>query len=475
MKSNRGNKAILVSAYFFMAIMLYILGNFIFLLLFKAEDVINNPYNKRSAVIENKVLRGNIYSADNKLLATTIENEDGTVTRFYPYGEIYAHVIGRYDKGKTGIESSHNFELLRVDKYSREVLKNEIYGIRSKGYDVVTTLDSTLSSTAYDLLGDKKGAIVIIEPKTGRILTMVSAPSYDPNTIIDDWDELVDENNKEVNSSLLNRVVNGLYPPGSTFKIVMAMEYIMENKNEYDKYTFYCDGKTQYEKNNISCYNNKRHKTVDLYKSLAYSCNTSFSNIAMNVDLLRLKDLCEALGYNKALENQIISFTPGSFELNKDSTQWDIIQTSIGQGKTTITPFQNALIMCAIANDGKLVYPYVASELIDDQKNVVKDYKSGKTIELIDSYVAGEIKELLKGVVEIGTANSLKSNKYQVFGKTGSAEYGIDGKAHGWFVGCVQSDEKESIVITVLVEDGKTGKESAVPIAKELIEIYMGQ
>ena len=86
-----------------------------------------------------------------------------------------------------------------------------------------------------------------------------------------------------------------------------------------------------------------------------------------------------------------------------------------------------------------------------------------------------EIKELLKGVVEIGTANSLKSNKYQVFGKTGSAEYGIDGKAHGWFVGCVQSDEKESIVITVLVEDGKTGKESAVPIAKELIEIYMGQ
>lgn len=473
MKKRKGNKAIFVSSYFFLVFMLYIMGNYVYLLIFKSETVINNPYNKRSTILEEKILRGNIYSANNELLATTIENEDGTVTRFYPYGEVFAHVVGRYDKGKTGIESSHNFELLKIDKYSSQTLKNEISGIRTKGYDVVTTLDTNLSLNAYNLLKGKKGAIVIIEPKTGRILTMVSTPSYDPNTIYDDWEDLVDVEGE--NSILLNRAINGLYPPGSTFKVIMAMEYIMENKSLYDKYSFYCNGKTQYEGDNISCHNNKKHKTVDLYKSLAYSCNTSFSNIGMKIDITRLNELCENLGFNKSIGVQNISYTQGSFELESYASNWEILQTSIGQGKTTITPFQNALIMCAIANEGRLVNPYVASELIDGNENVIKDYKSETYVQLIEPFVANEMKELLKGVVEIGTAKALRNNEYEAFGKTGSAEYGTEGNAHGWFVGCAQFKNKEPIVISVLVENGETGQASAVPIAKELIEIYMGQ
>ena len=169
-----------------------------------------------------------------------------------------------------------------------------------------------------------------------------------------------------------------------------------------------------------------------------------------------------------------IGVTTGAFELDKSSNKGEIIQTSIGQGKTTITPFQNALIMCAIANGGEVIEPYVVSGLCDDNK-VIEEYRGQQSIRLIDEYVANEMQGQLKGVVDIGTAKSLKKLDCDIYGKTGSAEYDSSDNAHGWFVGCATPKDKEPIVIAVLVEDGKTGSESAVPIAKELIEIYRAQ
>lgn len=473
MKNKNSNKSITIISYFFIGLMLLMIFNYTYFLLFKSEDIINNPYNKRSSVIEKYVLRGDIYSSDYKLLATSIENKDGTVTRFYPYGEIYSHVVGRYDKGKTGIESTHNYKLLEVDKYDTQTLKNEILGIRTKGYNIVTTLDSRLQQAAYDKMKGKQGAVVIIQPNTGKILTMVSEPSYDPNTILEDWDMLIDKEGEE-SSVLLNRVTGGLYPPGSTFKVVMAMEYLKQNA-DYDRYSFKCKGRSNYEDNRISCHNGKQHGTVDLYKSLAYSCNTSFVNIGLNMDISLLKKNIEKLGFNTPLELNNIQLTTSLFQLNNSSDTGEIMQTSIGQGKTMVTPFHTALIMCAIANDGELVQPYVVSGLCDDNKNMKEEYDKQEKIELIDSDIAKEMQKLLKGVVDIGTAKELKKLNCDIYGKTGSAEYNSNKNAHGWFVGCASPKEKEPIVIAVLVEDGETGSKSAVPIAKELIKIYMEQ
>lgn len=468
----KSNKSILIVSYSFVVILFMIIINYVYFLLFKADSIVNNTYNKRSDVIEKRVLRGNIYSADFEVLATTIENEDGTVSRFYPFGNMYAHVVGRYDKGKTGVELSHNFELLKVDKYDTQTLKNEISGVRTKGYNVVTTLDSKLQEVAYKSLAGENGAVIVLEPSTGKILAMVSEPSYDPNTIFDDWESLSDENDE--NSALLNRAINGLYPPGSTFKVVMAMEYIIENK-EYDKYSFKCTGTTKYETDNISCHNKKKHGNVNLYKSLAYSCNTSFANIGMSVNWDCLRELCEKLGFNTPLDFESYKIITGSFECSSTIGLGEQIQTSIGQGKTTISPMQNALIMCAVANKGEIMEPYVADYLCDENGNIVEEYNERNSVKVIDETVAQAVIDNLKGVTSIGTAKTLKNIDCEIYGKTGSAQYDSTDNAHAWFVGCASPEDKESIVVAVLVENGKTGSKSAVPIAKKIIEAYITQ
>ncbi len=468
---NKSNNSIKITSYIFIGIILLLIINYAYFILFESQDILNNPYNKRGDVLEETILRGNIYSKDFDVLATSIENEDGTVVRYYPYADMFAHVVGRHDKGKTGIEQSQNMNLLKVDKYDSNTLKNEIIGVKNKGYSVVTTLDTNLQKIAYEELGDRKGAVVVIEPSTGRILAMVSKPSYDPNTIIDDWDKLTDEDNED--SNLLNRVTSGIYPPGSTFKVIMAMEYIMENPKDYDKYNFKCIGKSKYSESVISCHNNKKHGNVDLYDALAYSCNTSFSNIGINLDINKLKNFCEDLGFNKALAADKVGYTAGQFVLDENSTETEIVQTSIGQGKTMITPFQNALIMCMIESGGVLCEPYIVSGLVDENRKIVENFAyENKSIKVFDENLAKNMKKMLKGVVEKGTAKDLRKLDLEIYGKTGSAEYNDKKDAHGWFVGCAKAEGKEPIVIAVIVEDGETGSKSAVPIAKELFKAY---
>lgn len=465
------DKSILIMTYSFVVIMLCLIINYMYFVLIESENVINNSYNKRSDILEERILRGNIFSADYEVLATTIESDDGKYSRYYPYGDVFAHVVGRYDEGKTGIELSHNYSLLKVDKYDRQTLVNEINSVKTKGYNVVTTLNTKLQTVAYNELINKKGAIVVIEPRTGKILTMVSAPSYDPNTVIDDW-QILKENE---DSPLLNRVTQGLYPPGSTFKVVTAMEYISQNKDIYDRYEFVCKGKADFHGESIACHNNKKHNTVNLYDSLAYSCNTSFANIGVNMDLELLRRRCEGLGFNIPLDLANVGITTGEFNLSNSSSVDEVLQTSIGQGKTLISPFGNALIMCAIENDGVLMQPYVVLGLCDDNKEYVKEYESGGSIEIIEEDIAKEMKTLLKGVTSKGTAKELSKLPYETYGKTGSAEYNSKGNAHAWFVGCAKVGGKEPIVICVLIEDGETGSKSAVPVAKRIITAYAEQ
>lgn len=147
-------------------------------------------------------------------------------------------------------------------------MKNEFSGKKNQGDTVISSLNADLQTTAYNSLGDRRGAVVVMEPSTGRILAMVSKPDFDPNTIAENWDTLV---NDESNSSLLNRATNGAYPPGSTFKIVTALDYFRQ-KGSLEGYSYLCQGSITVDDHTIRCYNGTVHGQEDFYSAFAHSC-----------------------------------------------------------------------------------------------------------------------------------------------------------------------------------------------------------
>ena len=168
----------------------------------KSEDVINNSYNKRQDLLAEQIVRGSIKSSDGKTLANTVEKDDGKEERIYPYGDLFVHVIGRFSKGRTGVELSENFRLLTSNTNGLKKIFMDVTGQKNIGDSVVTTLNYDLQKAAYDGLANNKGAIIVIEPSSGKILAMVSKPTYDPNNIDNIWDDVKDDNNK----ALVNRV-----------------------------------------------------------------------------------------------------------------------------------------------------------------------------------------------------------------------------------------------------------------------------
>ena len=202
----------------------------------KSDDFINSPYNTRQDTFSDRVVRGKILSADGQVLAQTNVAEDGTEERYYPFSNMFAHVIGYDTNGKSGLESEANFSLLSSHAFFLDQMKNQFLNQKNMGDTVVSTLDSRLQQTAYNALGDRRGAVVVLEASTGKILAEVSRPDFDPNTLSQNWDILVNDEN---DSSLLNRATNGAYPPGSTFKIVTALDYF-RSKGTFEGYSYLC-------------------------------------------------------------------------------------------------------------------------------------------------------------------------------------------------------------------------------------------
>ena len=221
------NKEFARVTYIFVLLFLALMGYLVCFNLVRAQKIVNNPHNERQNNFAQQVVRGNITDKDGVVLAETQTDEAGNESRVYPYGDVFAHVIG-YDSslGKTGLESVENFELLTSNAFFLEKIRNEFQDTKNIGDTVVTTLDAQLQQAAYDALADNKGAVVVLDPATGKILAMVSKPTFDPNQIETEWDYL---NSDSDNSPLLNRVTQGAYAPGSTFKIVTALEFMREN------------------------------------------------------------------------------------------------------------------------------------------------------------------------------------------------------------------------------------------------------
>lgn len=468
---NPNAKYIMFVTYVFVGIFVSMLGYMVYYNLICAPETINSSYNKRQDIFAEKIVRGRILANDGTILAQTNVAWDGTETREYPYGRTFAHVLGYSAKGKAGIELNANFKLLDSHAFLLERIKNTVKGEKNIGDDVVSTLDVQLQQIAYDSLGKNKGAVIVMEPETGKILAMVSKPDYNPNEIESTWESLNEDTSGD--SPLLNRATHGVYPPGSTFKIITTLAYIRQNKN-YENYSYDCTSSITQDDVTINCYHNKTHGTVDLPTSFAKSCNSSFANIGLSLDKGKFKETCDSLLFNQKLSLPF-SYKQSSVTISEDSDTDEVMQTSIGQGKTQMTPLHMAMITSAIANDGILMKPYLINSVQNYSGTVIKEYHSKEMAKLMTAQEAEALQKLMRGVVTDGTASKLNTSSYEAYGKTGSAEYGTQkGKSHSWYTGYATKDGK-TIVTTIIMEGAGSGSEYAVPVAGKFYQNYFSR
>lgn len=464
------NREYVVVTYLFLFLFLALILYFIYYMVFQSESFINNPYNSLQNLFSEHVIRGDIETADGYVIAQTKVNNEKEETRVYPYDELFAHAVGYTGNGKTGLENQANFLLLRSHSFFGGQLIHDIKNEKNQGDTVVTTLNYNLQKTAYEALGNYDGAIIVMEPKTGKILTMVSKPAYDPNEIADKWNEIIEGDS----SVLVNRATQGKYAPGSVFKMITLLEYYRENGKAVNDFTFDCDSTYSYGGKTIHCASDKEHNEEDLIAAFANSCNSSFAKLSLDLNIATYQETCESLLFN---QNLPIAFESGQsrFELKEDAGSALVMETGIGQGKTLVSPLHMLLIASAINNKGTLMTPYLIDSVKNTNGDVVKEYEPMVNQSLLTAEEAAFLEEYMRAVVTSGTANKLDCEEYEAFGKTGTAQVSdTTDQTNAWFVGYAKQEGFEDIAIAVIVEDSGSGKKYAVPAAKKVLDAYYG-
>lgn len=464
------NKQILTVTYLFVALFLGMMGYTCYYAISNQQELINNSYNSRQELLVAQNTRGTIYASGRQILAQTKTDENGKETRDYPYANMFSHVVGYATNGKYGIEATSNYYLINSNAKLADKVASEVSGEKYPGDNVVTTLDVDLQEIAYQSLGVYKGAIIVSEPSTGKILAMVSKPDFDPNEIDVIWNDLLADKDSSV---LLNRVTQGLYPPGSTFKIVTALEYIRENPDSYSQYTFECNGRFTYGQDTINCYHGTVHGHEDFTKSFAKSCNSSFANIGIQLDRSKFANTLDTLLFNNELPVSF-AYNRSKLIIDESTPDSDVMQAAIGQGTTQITPLHLNMITSAIANDGVLMKPYLVDHVENHEGAVIKQFNPAAYKKLMSAEEAEALTELMHEVVESGTGTKLSGLTYTAAGKTGSAEYNnVKTDSHAWFTGFAPAEEPE-ICVTIIIEGAGSGGDYAVPIAKRIFDAYFG-
>lgn len=464
------NREFAIVTYFFLFLFIALTGYFVYFVGFRSEDFINSPYNARLDTFSLSTVRGRILAQDQTVLAETIVGEDGSEFRHYPYGSAFAHAVGYSANGMAGVELDANFNLLRSNAFFLERLFQELQGEKKQGDDVVTTLNVDAQRAAYEGMGSYDGAVVALEPSTGKILAMVSKPDYDPNTIESRWGEYTSENS--TSTVLLNRAIQGLYPPGSTFKIVTTLAYIRENQN-YQQYSHTCSGVLERSGFRIHCYRNTAHGPEGLTDAFINSCNSAYAEIGLSLDRGNWQKLCEQLLFNRPLPTRLSNTKNSSFSLGADTPESGVMQTAIGQGETLVTPMHMAMIAAAIANDGVLMEPYVIDYTQNHGGDVVKTYSERAVGELISRQEADVMEGFMEQMILQGTGEKFSGGSYQVFGKTGTAEYNSNkDDNHSWFVGYAKDLQGRELAIAVVMEGAGSGSAHAVPLARKVFDAY---
>ncbi|WP_304509088.1 peptidoglycan D,D-transpeptidase FtsI family protein [Anaerotignum sp.] len=436
------------------------------LVLIDKEGISTNAYNTRLRYVDNTIRRGDIIDIDGEVLATSVLQDDGTYTRKYPRSRMAAHITGYSSVGKTGVEAAENFEMITLHNEFLQRVMGIAAGKELVGNSVVVTVDMDIQTIAGNLLGNAKGAVVVMEPSTGRILALQAYPDFDPNTVAANWDALKDDEN----SPLVNRATQGLYPPGSTFKLVTSLS-IMENIQDWQTKTYECTGEATFENKVIHCYNNKAHGTVDLKQALTVSCNCYFSQMVTEIGPEKLREMMDRVGMETP-SGFDLAYSQNRIGLEGDATDSELVETSIGQGETAVTPLYMAMLASAIANEGIMMQPYIIDHIQYGNGKAGKYTVPKKLTQICTTDEAAILQDMMVSVVENGTGRAASVNGVTVAGKTGTAE-NATGNDHSWFVGFAPAEDPKVAVAVVIENSNAYG--SATPIAGKVIREALNQ
>lgn len=450
---------------------------------FKGPDIANDSGNKRLWARRNEILRGTIYDKDGNPLTNSIRVDKFNQSREYIYGDLYVHALGYIDErfGITGLEEEYDNELSKYSSFSngiRSLLKNfdlkKAFENRDEekiGNGIVTTLDYNLQKVAYDAMGDLKGAVVALNPKTGEVLAMVSKPTYDPKNL----EQTIEDANTGVDteSKLLNRTINGLYPPGSVFKTV-TLAAALENDPSITGRTFNDTGKITFDDGTeLNNYMKQAHGNLDLQMAYRVSSNVVFGTLSMEMGNEKLKEVAERFGFNSRVPGIGMSISESRFPSLKDYELGNIAQSGIGQASVLSSPMQMAIVAATVANDGVLMEPKLVNKIVDKDGNTIKEIQN-KTLQsdVISKEIANTIKDYMGYLVSNNIYRWPAFEGTNAGGKTGTADYmlddGSEGVPHGWFISAAPLDDPK-IAVAVIVEQGENGAGSAADIASKVV------
>jgi peptidoglycan glycosyltransferase len=440
---------------------------------FDADELEANPANKRPLLEEQQIRRGLIYAADGTLLARNHGkgNSPRFYERVYPEGALFGHPLGYsfVERGRVALEREYNDELTgKHDEF--HTIFDELRGKEREGDDLVTTLDPAAQRTAIDALAGRTGAIVALEPSTGRIRTMVSVPGYDPNSIVERFSDL----RRAPGSPLLNRTVQSGYPPGSTFKVVAATAAL--DSGRYTPQSL-VDGGSPKEIGGVPLTNfgGQDFGRIPLTDALTNSVNTVWATVGEDVGKRTMYSYMRRYGFNRKPlidlprdEMRASGVYDSDGDLLTVGDAVDIGRVAIGQERLQVTPLQMALVPAAIANGGSLMRPHLVAEVRDRDGRLVRREKPSEQSEVMKPGTAVELARMMSNVVEEGTGTAAALEGIDVAGKTGTAEVGTVNQA--WFIAFAPVQRpRVAIAVTVERTTGQGGTVAA-PIAKQVMQ-----
>ena len=435
------------------------------LVLVDRDEISGNAYNSRLRYVDETIRRGDILDREGELLATSTLQNDGTYSREYPRARMAAHITGYSSVAKSGVEAAENFTLMALKNEFFQRVSSIIKGTELMGNSVALTVDMDIQSAAGNLLGSAKGAIVVMEPSTGRVLALQAYPDFNPNTVANQWEILRDH----ADSPLVNRATQGIYPPGSTFKTVTALA-AMEHLSGWQNFTVECTGEAYFEDKVIHCYNNKAHGTVDMKAAMAASCNCYFAALAEQIGAGDLAKTMRQVGMDKVSYFELETSRNNIF-LEKGATESELVETAIGQGRTGVTPLYMAMLASAIANEGLMMQPYIVDHVVYPDGGIGKQQVPEKLMEICSADEAAVLKDMMTEVVTSGTGTAAAVSGVTVAGKTGTAE-NATGNDHSWFIGFAPAEDPK-VAVAVLIENSNYG--SATPIAGQMIRAALNE
>lgn len=462
---------------------------------YRQDDLLARPTNPRIEEEARRVIRGRIYDRNGLVLAENVEAEGKNARRYRSPADVAVvgyhsarfgstGIEGRYDDYLSGARSADPLDRLRTDLFHRP----------TTGSDVVLTVDARIQQAAIDALGNQIGAIVALDPKTGAVLAMASTPTFNPANIDSRWQQLLDD----PNHPLVPRTTEGLYTPGSTFKVVTAAAAIDLNRVNVDE-KYRCVDAIKIDNLTVDCRNHQQLATVNYREAFAWSCNRTFALTGLELGLDRLQ-LADGLrspfpwqggigGSAKQLEEYSGRFGFGRdipFDLPvaksqlKGGGEWypDLLaQTAFGQGEISATPMQMALVAATIGNGGAVPAPYLAIEARAPTGVVTRIGSPGGTLgTAISQRTAATMNELMVLSVDTAYAKPAAVPGVKVGGKTGTAEAGAGGSTpHSWFVGYAPAEDPR-VAVAVIMEHRGSGTDFATPaggaVIKQALDLY---